>query len=1268
MKRIIPTFTIALLTMLIGKIHGQSVLEYSFVSQYEDEYTPLANPTILISGTFDDYLGPVISIPDILFGGQQMSTLRVTSNGWIGFGNPNSSTGYSPISSANPNIDEIIAPFGQDLQNVDAASYIGYETVGETTTIEWSRVRRFGTTEELNIQLVLNGEENTIQFKYLFTTIGNDSSPEVGMKVFNNPLSNQYANRLVVTGQTWLSSTTGVALNSSCRLQSTDPWTTPVSFTFDWSSVPSGCMDPTACNYDPLAEASNNSCEYCSCNICGCMDTEACNYDSEANYDDGSCYTEFNVFAPENTDICPGTLTGASYFVPMIAEANIQWTTNSGSTIFDPSSLTFYAEIMETAEFTLTVTDNNGCSGSDSFIVTVVDCVYGCMDIEACNYDPLANNNDNSCDYSCFGCTDTEALNYSAVATIDNGSCYYEGEGNTCANPIVLSCGLGVYQNMTVGVANDNATSDAMACGGSSVGGQRWYAYTAAFSSEITVSTINAGTNFDTYLKVYTGTCGDLVCVGQNDDIAGTGFQSQVVFNAVAGETYRVRVGGFVMQQGSFVLTFECGGGCLDEAACNYEPGAPFDDGSCTYGDDCYGCTDPNASNFSPIAVYNQGCQYQPSILVYHDMNGNGIHNNTEPGLANWPVYIPGMSATIYTNASGYIDVNLPSSSFQLELINNTENWISSTPDEVMIDVPEAMSASFGLIPSTGETFFVAGPYDGFWDIIHCNNGYETGVLINNTGSTPLTGTLTMTCDEQFTPEADEYGTVAPDQVAPGFAQWNISNYTAGSNQLFSMHIDGPGVDNLGTMYPFQFNLILVDGNGNEIYNNSWTTTPFVACAYDPNDITATPVGLYEPHYIMPGERLQYRIRFQNTGNYYAEDITIMDQLDPAAFDLTSFTPMYASADMVACLHDDGLVDFIFNDIYLPDSTTDEEGSHGFVVYMVEARADLAPNTVLYNQAAIFFEQNPAIITNQVFHTIFDCDSFTGITGDTEVCAGETITLTAEQPYVETYSWNVDGENYTGSLIELNGLASGTHSISLTTSNPLCDRDHMTELTISNLPILDAGDDVTICAGNAFILNATSDAEIIWSNGLANGSEYSPVATEVLTATAINEAGCEFSDEMTIQVSNLPSDILILNGNMLNAPSGASWQWYYNGVLLEGETTQNLTTNGGGIYYVVTTNEDGCSTTSQEVMVVGINDLSLQQVLVYPNPMTENTRIVLPIGLNKLTITDALGKVVLSKDNCSGTMTLNKSEFASGIYHLQVEQNNNSYTTRLIVN
>jgi hypothetical protein len=60
----------------------------------------------------------------------------------------------------------------------------------------------------------------------------------------------------------------------------------------------------------------------------------------------------------------------------------------------------------------------------------------------------------------------------------------------------------------------------------------------------------------------------------------------------------------------------DCGafvpGGCTDPTASNYDPKAPYDDGSCEY--DVLGCTDPVASNYNPDATIDDGsCKYDPT-------------------------------------------------------------------------------------------------------------------------------------------------------------------------------------------------------------------------------------------------------------------------------------------------------------------------------------------------------------------------------------------------------------------------------------------------------------------------------------------------------------------------------------------------------------------------------------------------------------------------------------------------------------------------------
>ena len=68
--------------------------------------------------------------------------------------------------------------------------------------------------------------------------------------------------------------------------------------------------------------------------------------------------------------------------------------------------------------------DINPSGGEDN-----IETIFGCMVDTACNYNSLANVDNQSCDYlSCYGCTDELAFNYDQEATFDDGSCTYASQ------------------------------------------------------------------------------------------------------------------------------------------------------------------------------------------------------------------------------------------------------------------------------------------------------------------------------------------------------------------------------------------------------------------------------------------------------------------------------------------------------------------------------------------------------------------------------------------------------------------------------------------------------------------------------------------------------------------------------------------------------------------------------------------------------------------------------------------------------------------------
>jgi hypothetical protein len=60
----------------------------------------------------------------------------------------------------------------------------------------------------------------------------------------------------------------------------------------------------------------------------------------------------------------------------------------------------------------------------------------------------------------------------------------------------------------------------------------------------------------------------------------------------------------------------------------------------------------------------------------------------------------------------------------------------------------------------------------------------------------------------------------------------------------------------------------------------------------------------------------------------------------------------------------------VFDNIALPDSTTNEAGSHGFVQYSVRAKAGLPNGAQIPNTASIYFDFNLPVVTNATHSTL----------------------------------------------------------------------------------------------------------------------------------------------------------------------------------------------------------------------------------------------------------------------------------------------------------
>jgi Secretion system C-terminal sorting domain len=333
-----------------------------------------------------------------------------------------------------------------------------------------------------------------------------------------------------------------------------------------------GCLDPSACNYDPTATCYDYSlCDY-SC--LGCTNPNAFNYNPSATQDNGTCCTShWATFTASEGNIGVWLYSQTYYMTGGDNLVNNQFCLQDGCysyAVYPLDSAT------SPSQFQITLEDGSvWISGNVPseiiYLNAEIDAVQGCADPNACNYLPNATCNDGSCEYaSCQGCTDPNATNFDPNAIYDNGKCCFGDIANintSVPSTWSIQNSLGYYQ----------------------------YGYTPADSTLCLYPgcyTLNAYPNeFDplnpdgesTYI-IITDSLGNVVSEGMENS-----FQTGIPYTFIWGTVIP---------------------GCTEPSACNYNPEATCGElANCDYS--CQGCTDPNASNFNANAtVDNNTCCY----------------------------------------------------------------------------------------------------------------------------------------------------------------------------------------------------------------------------------------------------------------------------------------------------------------------------------------------------------------------------------------------------------------------------------------------------------------------------------------------------------------------------------------------------------------------------------------------------------------------------------------------------------------------------------
>ena len=280
------------------------------------------------------------------------------------------------------------------------------------------------------------------------------------------------------------------------------------------------------------------------------------------------------------------------------------------------------------------------------------------------------------------------------------------------------------------------------------------------------------------------------------------------------------------------------------------------------------------------------------------------------------------------------------------------------------------------------------------------------------------------------------------------------------------------------------------------------------------------------------------------------------------------------------------------------------------------------------------------------------------ITGSpTTFCQGDSIILDAGN--YSTYHWNNSSTYQT-----LTANTPGTYSVTVTNSNNCTGTASQTVVVNPPPTPVIAGSPTTFCQGDSVILNAGNYSNFLWNDNSTNQT-LTATGSGTYSVTVTNSNNCTGTAAQTVTVNPLPAiPTITLIGNQLQSSSIFGNQWYYNNVILNGDTNQVLNPPQDGNYTVIVTDSNGCTNTSGPYNFFSTAIGAMTDFIgihIYPNPNNGNFTLTfnqLPKA-SAFQIVDVFGQVVYETNISSkeSTYTISNSYLNGGIYFWQILSN-----------
>jgi Leucine-rich repeat (LRR) protein len=372
----------------------------------------------------------------------------------------------------------------------------------------------------------------------------------------------------------------------------------------------------------------------------------------------------------------------------------------------------------------------------------------------------------------------------------------------------------------------------------------------------------------------------------------------------------------------------------------------------------------------------NSYCSFNPGGTFY-TVQGTTTLDGNNNGCDASDIHYPNLkfnitdginTGNLIASASGNFTIDVQAGTYTITPILENQAYFTTSPVSVTVDFPAQVSPfsqNFCITPNGihPDLEVVLLPIDS------ARPGFDTDykLVYKNKGNITQSGSVNLV----FNDNVLDFVTVAPapNSQVLNTLSWDFTNLAPFETReiRFTINVNSPmetPAVNAGDI--LQYTATISPTAGDEtLEDNTFVLNQRVVNSYDPNDKICLEGGIIDPDKV--GEYVHYRIRFENTGTYPAQNIVVKDMIDASKFDINSLIPLNGSHPFVTKITGGNKVEFVFENINLP---FDDANNDGYILFKVKTLPTLTNGDTFENSASIYFDYNFPILTNTAITTV----------------------------------------------------------------------------------------------------------------------------------------------------------------------------------------------------------------------------------------------------------------------------------------------------------